>query len=424
MRMKKGSKEDTVMIKVASGFMLKIRNVMQVEIIIGLVNIIFCVMVKSNFLAACSSYLFINSLVRYILLSGVRDKSRNRLIYEHNKMYDRVVGGIFLLLITSFVLLGCGISVFFSESPFISDTIAFIISVLTGLDFLISIYLWILIRKYTDLLLKLLRFLIYINAMILFALLVSATMYLFVSEDIEKSVGLTGVVFSLGAAGATAYIGWNVLLTNEQNNNLYHHFRENRTIIYTKISFRKDIVFVLGKVILGVISMSGFMFVNALYSAGMGIAKYNAVRVQDKGLREQIHSFFEIGAGIFGASLCYVIYSLRMFERGKSAKFNMIIALIIAAYTFTELFLIIRDYIKARKTGNMISEKIKLIGLSSTLICVVITQVAIMSISYEGDASFYNGLSGVIFGSLAALIGVYMMIRSISLKKEDLDNSL
>jgi hypothetical protein len=76
----------------------------------------------------------------------------------------------------------------------------------------------------------------------------------------------------------------------------------------------------------------------------------------------------------------------------------------------------IKDYIKARKSKNLISEEIKLIGLSSTLICLVLTQAAILSISNENDNTFTNRQAGIIFGCISALVGVYMMIRSKYLK--------
>lgn len=275
-----------------------------------------------------------------------------------------------------------------------------------------------MIKDYTGILIKSYRIMNYAYALINFALLVSATLSISDSENMEQLVGLTGIVLGGGALGLTGYILWYVLLTNEKNRNLYYHIRNNRMIIFTRLSLKKDVVLVLGKVILSCITLSGFVFVNALYSAGMGIAKYSAIRSQEKEQKKQINSYFEIGAAILGASLCYVVYSLSMFAKEKSIQYNMNIALIIAAYTFTELFLIIKDYIKARKTRNIISEEIKLIGLSSTLICLVLTQAAIMSISHEGDATFFNGLSGIVFGSMAALVGVYMMLRSKFLKQK------
>jgi len=41
-----------------------------------------------------------------------------------------------------------------------------------------------------------------------------------------------------------------------------------------------------------------------------------------------------------------------------------------------------------------------------------------MSFANEGDSSFANALAGVVFGTAAALVGVYVMIKSRILKAE------
>lgn len=55
-------------------------------------------------------------------------------------------------------------------------------------------------------------------------------------------------------------------------------------------------------------------------------------------------------------------------------------------------------------------------NLASALISLVLTQTALLSLS-EGNHSFYNGLCGIIFGSLAACVGLSMIIRMRLIEK-------
>lgn len=95
----------------------------------------------------------------------------------------------------------------------------------------------------------------------------------------------------------------------------------------------------------------------------------------------------------------------------------MYTALVIAFYTFIEFGINIREAFRIRKSKKLESKALRAISFSSTLLCFVLTQTAIMSFSSEGDNSFSNALSGVVFGGLAALTGLYVIIDSFRYKK-------
>ena len=69
-----------------------------------------------------------------------------------------------------------------------------------------------------------------------------------------------------------------------------------------------------------------------------------------------------------------------------------------------------------RRRHEPLLEAIKMTNLASALISIVLTQTALLSLS-EGDHSFYNGLCGIIFGSLAACVGIFMIIRMRLIEK-------
>lgn len=174
---------------------------------------------------------------------------------------------------------------------------------------------------------------------------------------------------------------------------------------------------VVGKLVLSVISVSFFMLVNAMYSTGMGLARFVALKMHEQERTKQIRGYRNVGIIIMLASFCYVLYSIRLFYGEKTGSYPMEISLAIAAYTFVEFGIVIRDIFRLRKSHALEAKALRAISLAATLLCFVITQTAIMSFSEASDATFSNALSGIFFGAIAMLVGVYVIIRSQIIKK-------
>ncbi len=191
---------------------------------------------------------------------------------------------------------------------------------------------------------------------------------------------------------------------------------ERQQRIFRRITLIKSGFLIAGKLVITILSLSVFMLLNAFYSLGMGIAKYMSYGMKSKEKREQIIVFRQIGYVIVVTGFCYVLYSIRLFVTSEGIYFPPIIANIIAIYTFIEFSLNIRNYIKIWNNHDLESEAIRHIRLSATLISFVMTQVAILSFAAEDFPLASSGLSGIIFGGMAALIGVYMIIRSYYLR--------
>jgi hypothetical protein len=190
-----------------------------------------------------------------------------------------------------------------------------------------------------------------------------------------------------------------------------------RKLVFTRITILKDAFLVVSKTSISVISLSFFMFANALYSAGMGVARFYAVRMCTQDRAQQVKSYRFVGIIISSASICYVIYSVRLFGGGKTKPYSMYIALVIALYTFVEFGINICDAFRLRKSKALEAKALRAISLSSTLLCFVLTQTAIMSFASECNNSFANALAGVVFGGLAALVGLYIIVDSFFQKK-------
>jgi len=395
-----------------------IRKTIFPEMFFVVIALTGCIITESHFLISCTVYNLVNGLGRVIVLYKPPLKKENdRGHILSPQIYIRCITGNILLLIASLYVLGASTRLLLVKANAFDGRLGNFLLVFPVINISFAFLYFVRMKNYTGLFIKSLRFMTFSNICVNAVFFIGITLTIF--EERADLIGLSGIVLGGWGAGLTGYMVWNILLTNEKNQELYHHVRNNRTMIFTRLSLKKDIIVVAGKIVLSCITLSGFMLANALYSAGMGIARFFAVSAQKKEKQKQIQSYFHIGTAILGAGLCYVVYSLKTFSAGSAIRFDMNIALIIALYTFSELGLIIKDYIRARKAQDIISEEIKLIGLASTFICLVLTQVAIMSFTTDSDNTLANMLSGIFFGCMSALTGIYMMIRSKYLKNKN-----
>ena len=225
------------------------------------------------------------------------------------------------------------------------------------------------------------------------------------------SVELFGVAALCVAANMILVSGCGYCSTADSLRRVRELYTRHR-LLFTRASILKDALLVAGKAIISLVSVSFFMFVNALYSAGMGVARFVALSMHSQDRKTQIRSYRLVGIIITLASACYVLYSVRLFFGGKTGGYSMNAALVIALYTFVEFGINIRDALRLRKSRALEAKALKAISFSATLLCFVLTQTAIMSFAAEGDNSTANALSGVVFGGLAALRGVFVMADS------------
>lgn len=110
------------------------------------------------------------------------------------------------------------------------------------------------------------------------------------------------------------------------------------------------------------------------------------------------------------SSLLYVLYSVHLFRHPITGIYHMYVALAIAVFTFIEIAVNIRGVIVYRHDHPPL---IKMISLASSLICLVLTQSAILSFAEPGSpgVSQYTAFTSVSMGGIAAFLGILMIRR-------------
>ena len=179
----------------------------------------------------------------------------------------------------------------------------------------------------------------------------------------------------------------------------------------------------VGKLITGIYSSSFFTCVSACYSFFIVFAKiyilYNLFKERNN--LEQLQCYKISGVLIVLASLFYVIYSIRQFYVPDTTIYEMHVAIVIACFTFFEIGLNIKGIIIERKNSSFLYQALKMINLSSSCICLVLTQTAILSFSTiqsKINSTFVaNGILGILMGGITTSFGIIMIVRSYKLKK-------
>lgn len=254
------------------------------------------------------------------------------------------------------------------------------------------------------------------DASLLCALLpapVSQLLLLGEESEWAQMVCLTGCVMG----GVLLLLGCNLLLcalcgyrsTRASIRLVRDEFRRRRRIFHF-VSVGKDGFMVLVKLVMSIASTSFFMFTNALFSCGIGLARYVALKMQGKETAGQLRLYRRVCAILSFSGLCYAGYSVRLFFGGSAGQYSEVMALAIAAYTFVEFGIQIYDLIKLRKKRDLEAEALRLVSLCGILVSFVLTQTAIMSFSEPGEHNFSDGLAGVVFGGLVVIVGVISLL--------------
>lgn len=196
-----------------------------------------------------------------------------------------------------------------------------------------------------------------------------------------------------------------------------------RWLLYTKISIFSNVIIAFGKLVIGIFTFSIFLCINALYNLGMAMLKFVAIQGYKHSTEPANHTasqgykhheytcYFRAGMTLTLTSLIYIIYCTSMFIYGNTVNYSESIAIIIATITFTEIGVAAYGLLRLRKHHFPAMTATRLGSLSSSLISLVLTQTALLSLSGMKNYSVYNGVTGIIIGFCTALIGIFMTLR-------------
>lgn len=182
--------------------------------------------------------------------------------------------------------------------------------------------------------------------------------------------------------------------------------KKKRLIFFTGSSILWNVIVALYKISLVITSHSILILLYAFYNISLVITHTSFIRR----LKSESEKYYIVGWIVIASSISYMIYSARiLFGDSSNTYYNLYSAIGIAAVTFFDLVMSIIGIRNARKNMNIEEETSKLINLATSLISVSVTQSAVLSFMQHEKISLYMGIGGIIFGTLAMIVGIYMI---------------
>lgn len=347
-------------------------------------------------------------------------------IVSYGRKKPKLTGAV--LILASFGLAALSAAQMFSENTESAYMLAaIVICSLTAAQAAMIIYSLISCRKQSAAEAKFLRGFDTALLCVMLAAVVSRLLLFGAAEEWAQMTCLTGCV----TAGVIFLTGLDMMLcafcgfrtTRESIRMIHRYIRARRRTLHF-VSVGKDCVMVFAKLVMSIVSFSFFIFSNALFSCGIGLARYTALQMKDKNKSEQRKLFRRAMLILAGSGLCYVIYSIRLFFGGSAGNYGMVMALSIACYTFAEFVLQIRELIKLKDSGDLEAKALRLISFSGIIVSFVLTQTAIMSFSQSGDHNVSDGIAGIVFGGIVVIVGLIALLGSRSYKNNFISGGL
>lgn len=182
------------------------------------------------------------------------------------------------------------------------------------------------------------------------------------------------------------------------------------------LSLIYNFVWAACKIIFGFINFSYFFCVSGISTLLFGFMK----KIYLKNFN--IDNFYErkkksisISILLIVSSSLFTFYMARLFFIPTISNYGLITSITIAAFSFTELGLSLHNFLKSKKSNDPLLQSIKSCSLASSCFAITLTQVSLLSATNTSN-NFYNGLTGVIFGIFAILIGIYSLVKSKTAK--------
>lgn len=200
--------------------------------------------------------------------------------------------------------------------------------------------------------------------------------------------------------------------------------KDERSIFYAGMSGLLNLGLALMKFLLFILSPSSFLIANVVFSFGVFVEKLIAVRTYrmsrlsanavEPPLEDQYRATLKVGVVLAISAALYMGLCLPLIlGEAVALSFDPLIAEILALVAFTEIGIAIVGVVRTRHATQPLVKAIRVVNLSSSLVLLVLAQAAILSFASTEEWGWGVGLSALIFGAIAFLSGIYLIVRSV-----------
>jgi hypothetical protein len=186
-----------------------------------------------------------------------------------------------------------------------------------------------------------------------------------------------------------------------------------RTLHLAAMSTTGNAVIGIVKVLLGMAALSAFACVNGLYTIALVAARACALSGSVKDDRAKVTRRCLWAAWLLLlASVLYLAYSGWAYFHPATFGFGKYMAITIAAVTFFEIGGNVYGLAVTKGSDDLPLHVIRTISLATSLVSLVLTQTALLSIGGTGSHDLStSGLLGLLVGSAAAVIAIFEIVR-------------
>lgn len=208
--------------------------------------------------------------------------------------------------------------------------------------------------------------------------------------------------------------------------------KSRRAVLFTMVSVPAAAVLAAGKGVLFVLAPSTSLLGTVVFAIGVVALKVEIIRCHVVARRAvlqaaangtanvdpaQMHerTYRVTGVALVILSLMFVVSFLPLVTgSAEQTRYEKWPAIILAAVTFAEIGLALHGVVSARRNRDPLAEAVKMTNLAAGFVLLTLAQSALISLEPATDPGPAGPLSGIAFGSLAALVGIRMLARSRS----------
>lgn len=220
------------------------------------------------------------------------------------------------------------------------------------------------------------------------------------------------------------------------------HDQSRRAVLFTMASVPAAAVLAVGKAVLFVLAPSTSLLGTVIFAIGVVALKVEIIRCHVAARRAVIQAAADGAAVVDPArmhertyrvtglvlvilSLVFVVSFLPLLTGStEQTRYDKWPAIILATVTFAEIGLAVHGVVSARRNRDPLAEAVKLTNLAAGFMLLTLAQSALLSLEATTDPGPAGPLSGVAFGSLAAAVGLSMLVRSQSRSKSRTANDI
>ena len=197
-----------------------------------------------------------------------------------------------------------------------------------------------------------------------------------------------------------------------------------RTTIFSGVSFVLNVLYIAFVAVMAFLSRTAWYFSITVYYVILAVMKGNIIRSKQKhGTVESAAKTFRFTGIMF--IIIPIIFSgviLLIYKANHYFEYAGLLIYAVAAFTFYKLVVSIINFVKVKQHGNLYLEGMRNINLASSLISIIVLQVAMFqAFSPTSNSGIANALTGAGVSLIILVVGILMIIKANRILKNPIE---